>query len=89
MLLLLAFFKGCQHCQPLSVGNLPQWAANLASGRDFRTSVLMLLHRRCSVGGTARRAHALYEAQENRLDHRDGCTRIRRMFPRIGSERLD
>jgi len=50
---------------------------------------MLLLHRRCSVGGTARRAHALYEAQENRIDYRDGCTRIRRKFPRIGSERLD
>jgi len=50
---------------------------------------MLLLHRRCSVGGTARRAHALYEAQENRLDHRDGGTRIRRMFPRISNERLD
>jgi hypothetical protein len=50
---------------------------------------MLLLRRRCSVGGTARRAHALYEAQENRIDYRDGCTRIRRKFPRIGSERLD
>ena len=32
MLLLLAFFKGCQHCQPLSVGNLPPMGGKLSFG---------------------------------------------------------
>ncbi len=30
MLLLLAFFKGCQHCQPLSVGNLVPMGGKLS-----------------------------------------------------------
>jgi hypothetical protein len=32
MLLLLAFFKGCQHCQPLSVGDLPPMGGKLSFG---------------------------------------------------------
>src|SRR5215831_18631092 len=45
-LLLLTFLEGCQHCHPLSVGNLPAWVANFP-GRPQR--LLKKIERRGSM----------------------------------------
>ena len=58
-LLLLTFLEGCQHCHPLSVGNLPAWVANFP-GRPPRS--LKKIERRGSMLQPPRRRKAAYIA---------------------------
>jgi hypothetical protein len=50
MLLLLALFKDCQHCQPLSIGNLPPMGGYLPSAlSQVDTFLAGLRQRRHSI----------------------------------------